>query len=371
MKTRRHLPLIKPDVRFDDVAEDFLSILESGQLTSGGFVTAFERAVADYVGVEHGIAVTSATTALHLALVVSGIGPGDDVLISDFTFPATANVVLQQGARPVLVDSLADGFEIDPEDVERRCTDATRAIIAVDPFGQPADHMALERFAAARDLTLIADAACSLGASRDGRRAGAHGDVGCFSFHPRKTITCGEGGMLTTNDGELARRARSLRSHGAELTASGIVFTEPGFNYRLSELQAALGMSQMRRIDEILADRRRTCQLYQNLLSPDCDTVLIPRRPVGAVWSYQSFVVVLADEVDRTLVIETMGALGIETTIGTYACHQHPAFQSGVGAPLPNSARFARQALTLPVLPQMPESEVTRVVEALRKTVGS
>lgn len=370
MTTKQRLPLIKPDISFEEVADDIKGILDSGQLTSGTYVASFEQSVADYVGTEHAVAVTSATTALHLALAVADVGPGDDVLISDFTFPATANVVLQQGARPVLVDSKADGFELDPNDLARRLTSQTRAIIAVDPFGQPADHTTLAHIAREHGIPLIADAACSLGASRDGTMAGAHGDVGCFSFHPRKTITCGEGGMLTTNNTELADRARRLRSHGAEAGPSGIVFNEPGFNYRLSEIQAALGLAQMRRIDTILGDRRTTCLEYQARLA-QVDGVQIPRQPMNTAWSFQSFVIVLADHLDRAGVIASMKAADIETTIGTYACHQHPAFQSGTGDPLPNSTRFANQALTLPVLPSMDERDVERVVTALTEAVSS
>lgn len=368
MTTRELLPLIKPDISFDEVAGDIHRILESGTLTNGPFVAAFERSVADYVGVDHGVAVTSATTALHLALVVAGVRAGDDVLISDFTFPATANVVLQQGARPVLVDSKEDGFDIDPKRVEQLMTPATRAIIAVDPFGQPADHTELERIAAHAGVPLIADAACSLGASRDGRRSGSHGEMGCFSFHPRKTITCGEGGMLTTDNADLAAHARRLRSHGAEPGSAGIVFNEPGFNYRLSELQSALGLAQMRRIDSILDDRRATCLAYQDRLTT-IDGVELPRQPVETTWSYQSFVIVLSDHIDRNEVISSMREAGIETTIGTYACHQHPAFQSGVLEPLPNSDRFARQSLTLPVLPTMPTDTIDRVVDSLAEAV--
>ena len=359
------LPLIRPDVRFAEVEDDIRAILASGQLTSGRFVADFEAMVADYVGTEHGVAVTSATTALHLALVCGGVKPGDDVLVSDFTFPATANVVVQQGARPILVDSRADGFELDSDDLLARITPATTAIIAVDPFGQPADHTTLEAIADAHGLLLIADAACSLGASRDDRRSGSHGDVGCFSFHPRKTITCGEGGMLTTNDAELADLARRLRSHGAERTDTGIVFNDAGFNYRLSELQACLGSSQMRRIDEILDDRRVTAHELEARIG-QLDGVTVLSSPANATWSYQSFVVVLDDHIDRAAVIAHLGEQHIESTIGTYACHQHKAYEAFVGdRPLPNSARYGNQALTLPLVPSMTEAEIDRVVSAL------
>ena len=363
------LPLIRPDVPFADVEDDIRTILASGQLTSGRFVAEFEQMVADYVGAEHAVAVTSATTALHLALVCGGVQSCDDVLVSDFTFPATANVVIQQGARPILVDSKTDGFEIDCDDLLSRITPTTTAIIAVDPFGQPADHTTLEAIADAHGLLLIADAACSLGASRDGRRAGSHGDVGCFSFHPRKTITCGEGGMLTTDDSELADRARKLRSHGAERTDAGIVFNEAGFNYRLSELQAALGISQMKRIDEILDDRRATAAKLETQIQ-QLDGVTVPTPPNDTAWSYQSFVVVLDDDVDRSAVIAHLSTANIESTIGTYACHQHDAYTPFlIGGDLPNSARFGNQALTLPLVPSMTTNEISRVVTALSEAL--
>ncbi len=371
MTDQPRLPLTKPTIPFGDVEADIRTILESGQLTSGRFVSDFEASVASFVGVDHAVAVTSATTALHLALVCAGVKPGDDVLVSDFTFPATANVVLQQGATPVLVDSLPDGFELSVEDLEARLTPATTAIIAVDPFGQPADHRRLENIADAHNLTLIADAACSLGAIRDNRQAGAHGDVGCFSFHPRKTITCGEGGMLTTNNEELAAKARTLRSHGAERTPTGIVFNEAGYNYRLSEIQAALGLSQMRRIDEILDDRRQTAHTFEDLLA-DTDGVTVPQAPADTNWAYQSFVVVLDDYLSRADVVAHMAAENIETTIGTYACHQHGAYTSFTGSrALPNSARFGNQALTLPLLPSMTRAQIDRTVTALHAAIDS
>ena len=364
------LPLIRPDVPFDDVEDDIRTILASGQLTSGRFVAQFEAMVADYVGTQHAVAVTSATTALHLALVCAGVQPGDDVLVSDFTFPATANVVIQQGARPILVDSRADGFEIDCEDLLARITPATTAIIAVDPFGQPADHTTLEAIAHAHDIALIADAACSLGAARDERRAGAHGHMGCFSFHPRKTITCGEGGMLTTNDAEIAERARRLRSHGAERTETAIVFNEAGYNYRLSEIQAALGISQLKRIDDILSDRRTTAAKLEDQIR-QIDGVTVPSTPPNTVWSYQSFVVVLDAHIDRSAVVADLANENIESTIGTYACHQHDAYASFLtSAPLPNSDRFGNKALTLPLVPSMTSVEIERVVTGLTTSIA-
>jgi dTDP-4-amino-4,6-dideoxygalactose transaminase len=367
------IPIIRPDVGFDEVEESIREVLGTGILTSGPYVAAFEKSVADRVGVGHAVATTSATTALHLALAAVGLGPGDEVLLSDFTYPATANAVIQTSATPVFVDSEKADFSMDPEHAASLVTERTRVIMPVDPLGQPANHASLEVLAAGAGAHLIVDAACSLGASRGGRECGGHGDMGCISFHPRKVVTCGEGGMVTTDDSALAERLRLLKNHGAQRTTSGILeFVEPGFNYRLSEVPAILGLAQMQRLDQILADRQRTAGRYGEALG-GIPGVRVPEAPPDTVWSYQSYVVVLDESLDRNDVIAKMAAEGIETTIGTYACHQHPAFSRWIPeiGGLPNSARFADHSLTLPLVPHMDPSEVERVVESLSILLGS
>lgn len=366
------IPLIVPDLEFEDVRRDIERILLSGVLTAGPYVCDFERSVAERVGVNYAVATTSATTALHLALVVCGVGPGDEVLVPDFTFPATANAVIQTGATPVFVDSSHDNFAMDPESARALIGPRTRVILPVDPFGQPADHLALEHLAANAGLHLVVDAACSLGASRAGRECGAHGEMGCISFHPRKVVTCGEGGMVTTNDANLADQLRLRRNHGY-LRIEGKVpeFVEPAFNYRMTEIQAALGLSQMRRIEQILSDRRLTASRYDNALA-EVSGVSVPSATAGAIWSYQSYVVLLDDQIDRNAAIASMDSMGIETTIGTYACHQHQAFCSeGIrSGGFSNATRYADQTLTLPLVANMSTSEVDRVVGALISAVG-
>ena len=367
------IPIIVPDIEFSDVVNDFERIITTGILTSGPFVVDFERSIADHVGVNHAVATTSATTALHLALTVLGVGPGDEVLLSDFTFPATANAVIQTGATPVFVDSGAHDFAMDPEHARTLVSGRTRVIMPVDPFGQPADHTSLERLAAESGARLVVDAACSLGASRGGRECGAHGDVGCFSFHPRKVVTCGEGGMVTTNDASVADHLRLLRNHGSRrVEDKRMEFVEPGFNYRMTEIQAALGLAQVRRIDQILTDRRSNASWYNEALS-NIPGVVLPMPTEDAIWSYQSFVVVLESQIDRDKVIARMAEKDIETGIGTYACHQHPALLAqclDVGD-LPNSTRFANQALTLPLIPHMELAQRERVVETLTSILES
>lgn len=361
-----HLPIIRPDISFAEVEDDVRAILASGMLTDAKFVRAFEQALAKEVGVRHAIATTSATTALHLVLASLGIGPGDEVLVSDFTFPATGNVVVQIGATPVFVDIKPDGYDLDPSDLEARLTDRTAAIIVVDPFGQPADLDLVTELARDRGLPVIEDAACALGASIENRRCGSWPIAGCFSFHPRKVITTGEGGAVTTSDDHLAERLSLLRNHGGVPTDVGMRFLEPGFNYRMSEIPAALGLAQLRRLESILEDRRATARQYAERLA-DLPEVTIPNPGTRKYVTYQSFVVSLDPSIDRNAVVKLLGDRGIESTLGTYALHTHPAFERCGYRPgqLPRSYAAQLHTLTLPLLPRMRDAQIERVVDEL------
>lgn len=368
---KEKIPIIRPDVAMEDVKTDIADILASGILTGGKYVEEFETTVADWVGVRHGIATTSATTAIHLALIAAGIGPGDEVLLSDFTYPATANAVIQTGATPVFVDSGANDLSMDPELAQSLVTKRTRAFVPVDPFGQPADHLSLEKVAHDAGARVVVDAACSLGAVRDHRRCGSHGDMGCFSFHPRKVVTCGEGGMVTTDDPDLAERLRLLRNHGAEKSSSSIAkFVDIGYNYRLGEIPAALGLEQIRRLDQILSDRRRTAALYDRELT-GVTGISVLKPPKHTVWSYQSYVIVLDESLDRDKAIGLIRSTGVEATVGTYACHGQPAYRRWGYQPgdLPNSYRYANTTITLPLVPRMSSTQVERVIETLLSAI--
>jgi perosamine synthetase len=366
------IPIIRPDVEFAEVEEALREIVASGRLTQGPYVQRFEEAVAREVGVAHAVATTSATTALHLGLVALGIAPGDEVLVSDFSFPATGNVVVQLGAVPVLVDSAEGSFAIDPDAAAAAVTERTKGIVPVDPFGQPADMVSLEALALRHGLALVEDAACALGSSIDGRACGSFTGVGCFSFHPRKVVTSGEGGAITTDDGALAEKLRMLRTHGGVAQEGvGLLFVENGFNYRMSEIQAALALPQMARLGQIMDDRAATADRYRALLA-GMDGVEAPAVPAGHRWSHQSFVVLLADSIDRDRVVRQLSAGGVETTLGTYAMHAHPAFARFGYRPgdLPRSYDLQRRSLTLPLLPRMTSEDVTTVVEGLAEAVG-
>ena len=363
---RRTVPLTRPATGDEEVRE-VAAVLASGLLTQGPRVAEFEGAVAKLVQADHAVATSSATTALHLSLAALGIGGGDEVLLPDYTFPATANVVIQQGAIPVLVDIDPRTFTIDIDDLERKVTTASRAIIPVHAFGLSADMDGVSRVASAHGLDVLEDAACALAADYRGRPVGTIGKAGCFSFHPRKSITTGEGGMVTTDDEALAQRLRVLRSHGGKRTGGRFVFDDAGFNYRLSDVLAAIGIAQLRKLEWLLDRRREIAATYREVLH-ESEGYVLPAEPGWGRHTYQSFVVLLDASVDRDAVIDALADRGIETTIGTYALHLEPYFRRTFGyAPgqLVNSSDVCRRALTLPLYAEMSGDDVGYVAQNL------
>ncbi|GMA90000.1 hypothetical protein GCM10025869_05290 [Homoserinibacter gongjuensis] len=248
-------------------AEAVADVLATGYLTQGAKAAEFERLVSELVGVPHGFATSSATTGLHLALVALGVGPGDEVVIPDFSFPATANVIVQQGATPVFCDIRLDDFGLDAAALDAAIGPRTKAIMPVHAFGLVADMGPIMEIARRRGVPVVEDAACALGAIYHGRQAGSLGDAGVFSFHPRKVITTAEGGMVTTSSDQLAERLRILRSHGAVRGEHYMSFVDAGFNYRLSDIHAAIGVVQMRKLDAILSGRRALADEYAERLA--------------------------------------------------------------------------------------------------------
>jgi dTDP-4-amino-4,6-dideoxygalactose transaminase len=368
----RRIWLARPQTDEAEINE-IRGVMQSGYLTQGPKVAEFEGLVAGRVGVAHAFATTSATTALHLTLAALGIGPGDEVLVPDFTFPATANVVVQQGAVPVLVDVDLATFAIDPADLARKVTPRARAVMPVHPFGLPADMDPILEIAMERGLAVIEDAACALGAEYGGRPVGSIGMAGCFSFHPRKSITTGEGGMIATSDATLADRIRLLRSHGGIRQGGRFVFEDAGFNYRLSDILAAVGVAQMRKLDEMLRVRRAVAAMYDQALS-GLAGVQVPTCPSGRTHTYQSYVVLLDPRIDRDAVIARLASARIETTLGTYALHAEPFFARAFGCSpgdLPNSYRAALSSLALPLHGGITSEQVDEVVEALRAAIRS
>jgi dTDP-4-amino-4,6-dideoxygalactose transaminase len=355
----------KPDTRIrlalPDVGEEELAavqeVLESGQLTMGPKVAELEELLAAACGVEQAVAVSSGTAALHLAVLALGLEEGDEVLVPAYTFPATANVVALAGARPVLVDVDPSTLNLDPAKVYDAVTSRTRAVLAVHLFGRPLDWEQLQN-ALPPDVRLLEDAAGALGARWRGMPCGGLGEMGCLSFHPRKIVTTGEGGAVTTSSDDLADAIRRMRHHGIE-PRGDFEIAEPGLNYRLSDILCAVGIPQLRRLKELLAARRSVAERYEERLR-EIEGVDLPSADKGDTHGWQAYVVRL----DRAQeAIPALREQGIEAQIGTYALHRLAAFRDQ-GEFLGASAAFDR-AMALPFHTQLTDGELDRVVEAV------
>jgi len=373
--------LTVPSMAQDDL-EAVASVLQTGFLVQGAQVAAFERAVAGYVGVKYAVAVSNGTAALHLSLLALDVRPGDLVVTTAYSWPATANVVELCGAQPVFVDIRPDTFNMDPEALaivlERLMANSetarrVRVILPVHAFGQLADMPAILELATHYGLPLVEDAACALGAALEGRQAGAWGAMGCFSFHPRKAITTGEGGMVTTDDPALARQVKMLRNHGLDPEAVTPEFLTPGFNYRLTEFQGALGLTQLAKLERIIAARRERAARYAALLA---DTPFsVPVVAPGHEPVYQSYVVLLPPELaaHRAELIQTLKVQGIETTIGTWHIPLTAYYRTRYGyrpGDFPATDAVFARALTLPLHETLTEEEQAQVVENLLWGMG-
>jgi perosamine synthetase len=355
-------------------AEAVAEVIESGWLTQGPRVQEFERAFADRVGAPEAVATTSCTTALQLSLYASGIGPGDEVIVPSLSFIATANAVWQCGATPVFADIDPSTYNLDPADVERRLTPRTKAVMPVHQMGLPADMDSFLDLAERHGLVVVEDAACAIGALHRGRPIGSLGPLACFSFHPRKVITCGEGGMIAVHDGELAERLRRLRQHAmdqsalARHAARDVViehYPERGWNARMTDLQAAVGLRQLEVLDTVLAERRRLAERYSSLLSP-IPSILVPDEPDYAVRTWQSYPIRLgagapvgAEELMRQLMAD-----GIATRRGIMAIHLEGAYAEAA-VELPHTEAAARDVVLLPLFPGLTEEAQDHVISRL------
>ncbi len=343
-----------PDVgqpELDEVA----SVLESGMLTMGPKVGEFEAELARACEVEHALAVTSGTAALHLAVLALGLEPGDEILVPAYTFPATGNVVTLAGLTPVLVDVDPETMNIDPAKIE--VGPRAKAVLAVHLFGRPAPIEELPG-----ELLLLEDAAGALGAKRRGRACGGLGLLGCLSFHPRKIVTTGEGGAVTTNDARIAEEVAAFRNHGWRSLVPPDL-PSPGLNYRISDILCAVGLPQIRRLDELLAERTRVAEGYSARLRDL--PVLLPRAEDGDVHGWQAYVLQVDD---RDRVLAALRAQGIEAQIGTYALHKLGAYRDQ--GDFPGAARVFERALALPFHTRLTDGDLDRVAEALDKLVS-
>jgi perosamine synthetase len=350
------IPIARPLMGAEEEAA-VVEVLRSRWLTSGTKVGEFERAFADRVGAPHAIAVSSGTAALHLALIAAGIRPADDVVCPSLSFIATANSIVHAGARPIFADVDARTLNMTAETVAAAMTPRTRAVMVVHQVGLPADVDKIAEIAP--NAIIIEDAACSVGAKLRGVCIGRpHGLLACFSFHPRKVMTTGEGGMVTTADGELAARLRRLRNHG------GNGYDEVGWNYRMTDIQAAIGIVQLARLDVMLARRHEVAARYAHLLPEQVER---PAEPHDRKHAFQSYVVRLRG-VDRSWVMDALAKVGIETRLGVMTAHSQKVY-APLGARLPVTDALAHELLALPMYHELTEDDQKHVVTELAKLI--
>jgi perosamine synthetase len=369
------VPFARPYLRGDE-GDAIARVIASGWVSQGPRVREFETAFAERVGAAEAVAVSNCTAALQLALYASGVGPGDEVVVPSMSFIATANAVWQCGATPVFADVDPRTFNLDPEAAARAITPRTRAIMPVHQLGLPADMDCLLALADRCGLVVVEDAACALGATYRGRPIGSLGPLACFSLHPRKVITTGEGGMIAAQDPDVAARLRRLRQHAMDVSdlarhgARDVVvesYPERGWNYRMTDLQAALGLTQLELLDEILGDRRRLADRYTAAI----DRIAFlepPHDPDYAERTWQSYAATLSADapMDRTELMRRLLLDGVPTRRGVMAIHREPAY-GATGAALPNTDAASGRSLMLPLFAGMSDEQQDHVIGCLER----
>lgn len=360
------VPMSSPDLNEEDT-KAVAEVLRSGRLALGPKAEELERGIADYVGTKYAIAVSSGTAALHLIVRALGLGPGDEVLVPSFTFAASVNALLYEGCVPVFVEIEPETMNIDPKDMERKITSRTRGILAVDIFGHPAEWDAIVHIAMKHDLRVIDDSCEALGAEYKGTKIGQFGDAAAFSFYPNKQMTLGEGGVVVTNNDQTAGLTRSMRNQGRGEMGSWLDHERLGYNYRLPEMSAALGVSQLKRLEKFLAKRERVANMYtQRLQGLDWVRPPVVRTYIRMSWCL--YVVTLAEGLDRDPVMQAMEAQGIPTRGYFSPVHLQPYIREGFGCyegQLPVTEALARRTLALPFFNDLTETQVEKVVTEL------
>jgi perosamine synthetase len=366
-------PLIKPNIGKEEL-EAVKKVFESGYLTEGPVTHEFEKEFAKYIGTAHAIAFTSCTTGLETALRALGIKKGDEVIIPDFTYPATAQAVYLVGATPVIVDVNKETYCIDYNEIEKAITDKTKVIMPVSEFGNPLDYEKLNIIKEKYNLFIVEDAACSIGAMHDNNKVGSFADISCFSLHPRKVITTGEGGMNTTNNDELAKKMNSIKHFGMEMDTDRheIVFNRKiATNYKLSNILGAIGKEQLKKIEKIVNTKLQLAKNYNKLLE-STNLLTAPLVSKEARHTYQTYCTYLNKKGIRNKLIKELKQFGIETQIGTYALSLQPAFKDTkqIGN-LKISHNLFNNTLALPMANDLTYEDQRFIVEKIIETINN
>lgn len=370
-QNKREIAMALPDVG-EKEAQAAMEVVLSKRLALGPNIKKFEEQFATYTNRKHAIAVSSGTAALHLSLMALGIKKGDEVLVPSYTFVASVNCILYVGATPVFVDADPDTFCVCPKDAEKKMSSKTKAIVSVDVFGHPAAHDELEELCKKHDLFLIDDSCEGIGAELNGQRVGKFGDVATFAFYPNKQVTTGEGGMIVTDNDEVARMCRTMMNQGRDSMSQWLGHVELGYNFRMSEVQAAIGVVQMQRIDEILSKRETVAEWYKKELEgqPGMKLQVVKEN---AKMSWFVFVVTLEDGLDRDEVIKDLGEYGVPSRAYFTPIHTQPylkKYETRGSDDLPVTSHVGKLTMALPFYGDMPREDVEYVAQALKQVVA-
>ena len=373
------IPIAKPYLTQDDAQAAYDTIL-TGWITQGPRVREFEEKFAAYTGARYAVAVSNCTTALHLSMIVAGIGPGDEVICPSMSYIATANVIKYVGATPVFAE-VGNDYNIDLQAAEKLITNKTKALLIVHQIGMPADIDGFTQLAKKYNLALVEDAACAVGAMYKGNRIGSHSELVCFSFHPRKVISTGDGGMITTNREDYYERMKLLRQHGMSVNdrvrheSKKVIFEdhlEVGYNYRLTDIQASVGIKQLEKLDWLIEERRKIARQYNEAFEA-FDFLRLPIEKEGYFSNYQSYSIYLKEScpISRNDLMEQMLAAGIATRRGIMNTHRETAYRKEYGhVSLPVSEDAADRSIILPLYVPMQQEDVQVVIDTFKKLVS-
>ncbi|HOA37654.1 MAG TPA: DegT/DnrJ/EryC1/StrS family aminotransferase [Flavihumibacter sp.] len=373
------IPIAKPYLTADEAKAAHDTIL-TGWITQGPRVAEFEEKFATYTGARYAVAVSNCTTALHLAMIAAGVKEGDEVICPSMSYIATANSIKYVGATPVFAEIDPANYNMDINDTEKKITAKTKAILIVHQIGMPADIDAFQALADRHELVLIEDAACAAGSAYKGKKIGSHSSLVCFSFHPRKVISTGDGGMITTNNEAWYNRMKLLRQHGMSVNdrvrheSSKLIFEdhiEIGYNYRMTDIQAAVGIQQLAKLDWIVAERRKIAARYLDAFK-DIDCIQLPVEAAGYFSNYQSFSVLLKPNcpVSRNEIMQKLLDLGVASRRGIMTTHRETAYKTAyANCHLPVSEAAADNSIILPLYIPMKEEDINTVIDLFRKII--